>query len=337
MIMRNPLSRALPVVALCTLMASSGALAATTLTIGTGSVTGVYYPAGGAVCRLINKSADKPRLRCSVQATDGSIANLQALRDQKLSLAVVQSDSQAAALRGQGTFAAMGPNPELRSLFGLYTEPLTIVARQEASIQQLEDLQGKRVDIGNPGSGDRSTMDIVIQAMGWTSASFAAVSELKGAERAQALCDNQIDAFVYVVGHPSGTIKEASSSCDINLVEVSGPSIDQLLAHHPEYSPAIIPGRLYRGAEQDVPSFGVSATLVTTSQLPDEIAYRVVKSVFENFGQFKRLHPAFAQLQKQQMVTQGLTAPLHPGARRYFEEVGLLKPTPTEAPKAVSK
>ena len=337
MIMRNPLSRALPVVALCTLMASSGALAATTLTIGTGSVTGVYYPAGGAVCRLINKSADKPRLRCSVQATDGSIANLQALRDQKLSLAVVQSDSQAAALRGQGTFAAMGPNPELRSLFGLYTEPLTIVARQEASIQQLEDLQGKRVDIGNPGSGDRSTMDIVIQAMGWTSASFAAVSELKGAERAQALCDNQIDAFVYVVGHPSGTIKEASSSCDINLVEVSGPSIERLLSHHPEYSTAIIPGRLYRGAEQDIPSFGVSATLVTTSQLPDEIAYRVVKSVFENFGQFKRLHPAFAQLQKQQMVTQGLTAPLHPGARRYFEEVGLLKPTPTEAPKAVSK
>lgn len=326
MIMRTSSLLALPIVAVaCALIASPPAVAASSLTIGTGSVTGVYYPAGGAICRLINKSPHKPKLRCSVQATDGSIANLQALRAHKISLAVVQSDTQAAALRGLGPFTTSGPDAELRSLFGLYTEPLTIVARQDANIQQLEDLQGKKIDIGNPGSGDRNTMDIVLQAMGWTSTSFASVSELKGAERAQALCDNQIDAFVYVVGHPSGTIKEASSSCRINLVEVTGPQIDKLLAQHPEYTPTVIPGRLYRGVEQDVASLGVSATLVTSSQLPDDIAYQVVKSVFENFEQFKRLHPAFAHLQKQQMVSLGLSAPLHPGAKRYFEEVGLLK------------
>jgi uncharacterized protein len=294
------------------------------LIIATGSVTGVYYPAGGAVCRLINKISSTPKLRCSVQATSGSIYNLRALHEHKVNLAVVQSDAQRAAVSGQAEFASTGPDIELRSLFGLYVEPLTIVARQDANIQNLDDLLGKRVDIGNPGSGDHSTMSVLMSSLGWTRDSFAAVSELKGAERAQALCDNKIDAFVYVVGHPSGTIKEASSSCDIRLVDISGVSIDKLVADHPEYSKTIIPGRLYRGADQDTASFGVSATLVTNSDLPDETAYQLVKAVFENFEQFKRLHPAFSQLTKQQMVSQGLSAPLHPGAKRYFMEVGLL-------------
>ncbi len=294
------------------------------LIIATGSVTGVYYPTGGAVCRLINKISSTPKLRCSVQATSGSIYNLRALQEHKVNLAVVQSDAQRAAVKGQAEFASTGPDSGLRSLFGLYVEPLTVVARQDANIQNLDDLLGKRVDIGNPGSGDHSTMTVLMNSLGWTMDSFAAVSELKGAERAQALCDNKIDAFVYVVGHPSGTIKEASSSCDIRLVDISGVSIDKLVADHPEYSKTIIPGRLYRGADQDTPSFGVSATLVTNSDLPDETAYQLVKAVFENFEQFKRLHPAFSQLTKQQMVSQGLSAPLHPGAKRYFMEVGLL-------------
>lgn len=309
---------ALPTVALAAPQASS-------LIIATGSVTGVYYPAGGAVCRLINKTSGPLKLRCSVQATSGSIYNLQALRAHKVNLAVVQSDAQMAALKGQGEFVPAGADSELRSLFGLYVEPLTIVARQDANIQQLDDLAGKRVDIGNPGSGDRSTMDILMHSQGWDGKTFSEISELKGAERAQALCDNKIDAFVYVVGHPSGTIKEASSSCDINLVEISGTGVDNLLSAHPEYSRTIIPGRLYRGADQDIPSFGVSATLVTTSQLPDDVAYQLVKAVFDNFEQFKRLHPAFSHLNKQQMVSQGVSAPLHPGAKRYFIEAGLLK------------
>ncbi|MGL4220481.1 MAG: TAXI family TRAP transporter solute-binding subunit [Shewanella sp.] len=309
-----------------TLSASVPAAAPTSsLIIATGSVTGVYYPAGGAVCRLINKSSTPLKLRCSVQATSGSIYNLQALRAHKVNMAIVQSDAQMNAVKGQDEFSSTGADNQLRSLFSLYIEPLTIVARQDANIQQLSDLPGKRVDIGNPGSGDRSTMDILMSSQGWNINTFAAISELKGAERAQALCDNKIDAFVYVVGHPSGTIKEASSSCDINLVEISGDEIDKLLSSHPEYSKAIIPGRLYRGADQDIESFGVSATLVTNSDLPDDTAYQIVKSVFDNFEQFKRLHPAFSQLKKQQMIEEGLSAPLHPGAKRYFIEAGLIK------------
>ena len=309
----------------CLVIGATSTFAATSkLTIGTGSVTGVYYPAGGAICRLINKDQKSHHLRCTVEATEGSIYNLQRLQSHKLELAIVQSDAQKAALQGQGLFSETGPNRELRSLFSLYVEPLTLVTRQNAGISSLADLLGKRVDIGNPGSGDRNTMNYLIQAMGWQLSQFAATSELKGAERAQALCDENIDAFVYVVGHPSGTIKEASSSCDISLLPVTGPQVDALLAQHPEYVPTLIPNGLYQGADQDTPSFGVSATVVTTTALSDEAAYYIVKAVFDNFEQFKRLHPAFASLSKEQMVRQGLTASLHPGAERYFREVGLL-------------
>lgn len=313
------------------LLPASTSLAAQ-LSIGTGSLTGVYYPAGGAICRLLNKDQHGTGLRCTVQSTSGSIQNMQNLHDQKLDMAIVQSDIQLAAFKGTGEFATKGPDSELRSLFGLYTEPLTIVAKQEAGIHKLTDLVGKRVDIGNPGSGDRITMELLMSAMGWNHATFSSISELKGSERAQELCDNHTDAFIYVVGHPSGTINEASSSCDVNLVAVEGKEVDQLLANHPEYSKTTIPGNLYRGADQDTPSFGVSATLVTTSKLSDETAYQIVKSVFDNFEQFRRLHPAFSLLNKEQMVKQGLSAPLHPGALRYFMEQGLIKPAKADKP-----
>lgn len=295
------------------------------LIIGTGSVTGVYYPAGGAICRLINKNQPQRTIRCSVQATEGSIANLQALQAQNINLAVVQSDAQLAALKGTEEFASTGPNSALRSLFSLYAEPLTIVARQDAGINSLSDLPGKRIDIGNPGSGDRSTMELLMRAEGWKAETFAQLGGLKGAERAQALCDNQFDAFIYVVGHPSGTIKEASGNCDINLVPVMDDAVKQLLKQHPEYTTAMIPGRLYRGVDDDIPSFGVVATVVTTESLPEPVAYAIVKAVFDNFEQFKRLHPAFSNLDKKRMTEQGLTAPLHPGALRYFKENGLMK------------
>ena len=310
---------------ICLLLGTTSAQAATSrLTIGTGSVTGVYYPAGGAICRLINKAQKLNHLRCTVEATEGSIYNLQSLRSHKLELAIVQSDAQKSALQGDGLFSEAGAHSELRSLFSLYVEPLTLVTRQNSGITTLTDLLGKRVDIGNPGSGDRNTMNYLMQAMGWQLPQFAATTELKGAERAQALCDEKIDAFVYVVGHPSGTIKEASSSCDIRLIPVNTPQVEALLKQHAEYVSSVIPAKLYRGVEQDTPTFGVSATVVTTASLSDEAAYHIVKAVFDNFEQFKRLHPAFATLNKAQMVQQGLTAPLHSGAERYYREAGLL-------------
>ena len=304
--------------------AAHAEIATSTLRIGTGSVTGVYYPTGGAICRLLNRSHQLSN-RCTVEATGGSIDNIAALQKGNISLAIVQSDIQLAAVKGTEHFATTGPDQNLRALFSLYVEPLTLVTRTNSGISSLADIPGKRIDLGNPGSGDRNMVELLLQGMKWQLSHFPLVTEMKASERAQALCDEKIDLFAYVAGHPNGTIKEASNSCDIAIVPVAGPEIDLFLSNHPEFSRTQIPANLYRGVEQETDTLGVSATVLTTSTLDENTAYQIVKSVFDNFEQFKRLHPAFAGLKKENLIHEGLSAPLHPGAARYFKEKGLLK------------
>jgi len=294
------------------------------VTIGTGGVTGVYYPAGGAICRLVNRGRAEHGLRCSVESTGGSIYNLNAMRQGELDLAVVQSDWQYHAHKGTSDFSSAGPDKKLRALFSLHPEPFTVVARADSDIRDFTDLEGKRVNVGNPGSGQRATMGILLEEMGWDRSKFSMAAELSASEQSGALCDNNIDAFFYTVGHPSGSIKEATSSCDSVLVNVSGEAVDALVERHPYYAHATIPGGMYRGTDEDVQTFGVAATFVASADTPDESVYQVVKAVFENFDNFRRLHPAFANLKKEEMVENALTAPLHDGAKKYFEEAGLL-------------
>lgn len=294
------------------------------ITIGTGGVTGVYYPTGGAICRLVNKDRSEHGIRCSVESTGGSVYNLNTIRAGELDIGVAQSDWQYHAYNGTSKFEDQGANPELRSLFSMHAEPFTVVARADAGIKSYNDLKGKRVNIGNPGSGQRGTMEVLMNAKGWTADDFALASELKASEQASALCDNKIDAMVYVVGHPSGAIKEATTSCDSNLVEVNDATIDMLVGENSYYRKATVPGGMYRGNPDDVTTFGVGATIVSSTAVPDEVAYNVVKAVFENFDTFRKLHPAFANLKKEEMVSDALTAPLHPGAEKYYKEAGLL-------------
>ncbi len=312
------------VVAASGLVTTSVARAESFITIGTGGVTGVYYPAGGAICRLVNKDRAEHGIRCSVESTGGSGYNLNTIRSGELDFGVAQSDWQYHAYNGTDTFAAQGPNPDLRSVFSLHAEAFTVVARDDSGIKSFDDLKGKRVNIGNPGSGQRGTMEVVMQAKGWGRDDLALASELKASEQASALCDNKIDAMVYVVGHPSGAIKEATTSCDSTLVPVNGEAVNKLIADHSYYRKATIPGGMYRGNPDDVMTFGVGATIVSSAKVPDEVVYNVVKTVFENFDTFRKLHPAFANLKKEEMVRDALTAPLHPGAEKYYKEVGLL-------------
>ncbi|POB72643.1 TAXI family TRAP transporter solute-binding subunit [Vibrio vulnificus] len=295
------------------------------ITIGTGSVTGVYYPTGGAICKLVNKDRKDHNIRCSVESTGGSIYNVNTIRSGELDFGIVQSDWQYHGYKGTSKFEEQGPYTKLRAMFSLHTEPFNIIARSDAGIDKLEDLKGKRVNIGNPGLGDHATMSVVMDAMGWNNDSFKLASELKGSERSQALCDNKIDAFIYMVGHPNGSIKEATTSCDAKLVSATGPQIDKIVADNPYYAYSTVPAGMYRGTDKDVKSFGVAATLVTTADVSDDVAYNVAKAVFENFDTFKRLHPAFATLKKEDMVSAGISIPLHPGAVKYYKEVGLLK------------
>jgi len=295
------------------------------ITIGTGGVTGVYYPTGGAICRLVNKGRKEHGIRCSVESTGGSIYNINTIREGELEFGVAQSDWQFHAYHGTSKFADKGPFEKLRAVFSVHPEPFTVVARADAGIKTFEDLKGKRVNIGNPGSGQRGTMEVLMAAMGWTTDDFAQATELKAAEQSAALCDNQIDAMVYTVGHPSGSIKEATTSCDAVLVSVEGPAVDKLVSENPYYSYAVIPGGMYRGNPNDVKTFGVRATLVTSADVSEEAVYTVVKAVFDNFEDFKKLHPAFAHLKPEEMISAGLSAPLHPGAEKYYRERGWLK------------
>lgn len=292
--------------------------------VGTGGVTGVYYPTGGSICRMVNRDRSEHGIRCAVESTKGSVYNLKRVRSQDLELGVVQSDAQYRALKGIGEFKDAGPDTELRALFSIHQEPFTLVARKGMDIQKLDDLKGKRVNIGNPGSGHRATMDILMKKLGWDQKVFSMMSELKSVDQSKALCRGQFDALVFAVGHPSTSIKEATTDCDGVLVNVEGPAVDRMVAENSFYTATTIPAGMYRGNDVEIRTFGVGATLVASSQMPAELIYYVVKAVFENFETFKKLHPAFHGLRKEQMVKDGLSAPLHAGAIRYYQEAGLM-------------
>lgn len=295
------------------------------ITIGTGGVTGVYYPTGGAICRLVNKGRKTHGIRCSVESTGGSVYNINTIRAGELDMGVAQSDWQYHAFHGTSKFKEKGAFSDLRAVFSVHPEPFTVVARADSGIKNFMDLKGKRVNIGNPGSGQRGTMEVLMGALGWTKDDFALASELKSAEQSKALCDNKIDAMVFTVGHPSGSIKEATTSCDSVLVTVDGPAVEKLIADNAYYRTATIPGGMYRGNDQDTMTFGVGATFVSSTNAPADTVYNVVKSVFENFDTFKKLHPAFANLKKEEMAKDGLSAPLHDGAAKYYKEAGIIK------------
>jgi len=295
------------------------------ITIGTGGVTGVYYPAGGAICRLVNRGRREHGIRCSVESTGGSIYNLNAIRMGELDVGVSQSDGQYNALNGKGPFEKLGPDTKLRSLFSLHGEPFTVIARADAGVDSFDDLKGKRVNIGNAGSGMRATMEVLMKRKGWTKNTFKLASELKASEQAAALCDNKIDVMIFTAGHPNGAVQEVTTTCPTKIINVDGKVVDELIAKHPFYAYSLIPGGMYSGNADDVRTFGVKATFVASSDVDEEIIYQVVKSVFDNFENFKTLHPVFSTLDPKELIKEGNSAPLHKGAEKYFKEKELLK------------
>ena len=295
------------------------------IAVGTGSVTGVYYPAGGSICHLLNRGRRTHGIRCSVESSSGSVENINNIRANEIDFGVVQSDTQYQAVNGLSGFAKDGPYDELRSVMSLYFEAFTLVARSDSNINSINDLVGKRVNLGNPGSGQRGTMDTVMLSMGWTEGTFSEVHELKASEQSRTLCDGTIDAMVYTVGHPNASIKEATALCDSILVNVRGDEISKLVADNDYYSFVAIPGGMYRGTNSNTNTFGVGATLVTSANMSEEVVYEMVKAVFDNIETFRELHPAFSEVDPVKMANEGLSAPLHAGAIKYYREKGIIK------------
>ena len=294
----------------------------TFVTIGTGGVTGVYYPTGGAICRLVNKDRKEHGIRCSVESTGGSVYNARTIRSGELDFGVIQSDVQVKSINATDQFAEDGPYPDLRSLFSVHPEPMHVMARMDSGIETVADMAGKKVNIANPGSGTRVLAETLMRYEGLTADDFALAAELKSSEQAAALCDGKIDATIWAAGLPNGSSQEATSTCDVKIIPLSGEGIDRLLSENSAYAAATIPGGMYPGNPDDIPSWGPKATIVTSAQASEDVVYHVVKAIFDNFEDFKKLHPAFNNLVEEEMITDGLTADLHPGAVRYYKERG---------------
>ena len=320
------LATILSAAALLILSQSGSSFGRTFVTIGTGGVTGVYYPTGGAISRMINKKSAQYKIKATVESTAGSVYNINAVLGGDLEFGVAQSDRQYQAYHGIAEWAKSGPQKNLRAVFSIHPEAITLIAASPSGIKSVSDLQGKRVNIGNPGSGQLQNSKDVLAAFNLGLDMFNA-EQVKAVEAPGLLQDEKIDAFFYTVGHPNGNIKEATSGrIKVKIIPIQGKGVDELLRRTPFYAKATIPSRFYPNAENraDVESIGVKATFVCAKALDEKIVYAVTREVFENLAEFKKLHPAYAVLTKENML-QGLSAPIHRGALRYYRETGLIK------------
>jgi len=303
------------------------AQARTFVTIGTGGITGVYYPTGGAIAKMVNKKKKEYGIRATVESTGGSVFNVNAVMNGDLEFGIVQSDRQYQAVNGLAEWKDKGPQKDLRAVFSIHPESVTLVAAVDSGIKTIQDVKGKKINIGNPGSGQRQNSIDALEAVGINYEKDIKAESIKASEAASLLQDGRIDAFFYTVGHPAGAIKEATSGArKVTIVSISGPGIETMLTKSSYYLKGTIPVALYPGAinDQDIETFNVKATFVTSAKVPDNVVYAITKEVFDNFEEFKKLHPAYSVLTKENML-QGLSAPIHPGAMKYYKEAGLMK------------
>lgn len=295
----------------------------TTVTIASGTAGGLYYPVAGALCRLVNERTSEHGITCTVDFGIGSITNIEAMRNGEVTLAMTQSDIQRDALAGSVPFEDEGSFTTMRSVVSLFVEQVTIVAREDKDIATFEDLKGKRVYLAAPGSGGRILIQELIEAEGWSPDDIVDVAEYEAADLADALCDGEFDAFSVTVGHPSPLVKEAADTCDITLVPVEGPAAAKLIGGESLYAASVIPAGMYRNVNRDVAGLGLVATLVTTDSVDADVIYEITKALFEGLGRLREASPLFDSLSDKQMANDGLSAPLHDGAARYYAETGL--------------
>lgn len=307
---------------LAILAAANTALADNLMTFGTGSQTGVYYVVGNTACKLLSSSGSG--YKCNASTSAGSVANIRSITAGDSQFGMAESGWQYNAYNGGSIFEGKA-DKKLRAVFSVHPEYFSIITRPDTGIHNLNDLQGKRVNIAEPGSGTRATLDLLLKEKGWTHDKFALASELKTPEAADALCDGNLDAFIYNSGHPIGAVSSAVATCGAIIAPVNDPAVDKLIAAYPYYSKAEIPAGIYPTVPNTVPTFAVYATVVSSTDVPDDAVYALTKAVFDNIERFRKAHVSFAKLEPKDMITKGITIPLHPGAARYYKEKGWIQ------------
>ena len=293
------------------------------ITIGTGSVTGIYYTTGGAICRLVNKYKNDSSIKCSIESTEGSLYNLNAVNNKDLDFSIVQSDILYQASNNKNHFKNSSYS-KVKSIMAIYPELLTLVTKKDANINNLMDIKGKRINLGNSGSGKETTALTLFNEIGLNKSDLKEAASYSASEMSEALKDNKIDGYFYMVGHPTSTIKDTSSTVSIKIIPIENEITNSLIKKYPYFAKANIPAGIYKGQNDEIPTFGVKAVLVVNENVNDKIVYAVVKAILENFDEFKKLHPAYSNITKESLF-EGLSAPLHEGAKKYYEEIGLLK------------
>ena len=298
----------------------------TFITIGTGGITGVYYPTGGAIAKIVNDRADEFGIKATAEATGASIFNINAVKGGNLDFGIAKADSQYLAYNGKGEWEN-APIAELRSVFSLAPEMITFVVAEDSGIKSIDGVKGKTINIGNPGSGNRQNAIDIFNALGINYEKDFKAESLKAADAPRMLQDGRIDGFFYTVGHPNGNIKEATAGMrKARIIPI--PEIKALFDVAPYYSMDSIDMAQYpeatNASEGKIPTVGMKATLITSANVDEEVVYNLTKAVFENLEELRTLHPALANLTKEGML-EGLSAPLHKGAERYYKEVGLIK------------
>lgn len=296
--------------------------------IGTGGPTGVYFVVGNAICRMVHKEAAEGRkkgrkhgLRCSAPSTAGSNYNIGQIRQGALDFGVAQSDWQYHAYNGTSKYKGKRFK-NLRAVFSVHPEPFQILVGRKSGIKKWEGLKGKRVNIGNPGSGQRGTMEVLMEIHNVKKDDFAAATELTSSEQSKALCDGNIDAYGYTVGVPNAGVAQAADGCGARIIPLNTAPIKKLVKDNSYYAFATIPKKTYATIKKDVPTFGVKATFVTSANQSAATVYEITRAVFENLDDFKKLSPTFAHLHAEKMITEGLSAPIHRGALKYYKEKG---------------
>ena len=292
------------------------------ITIGTGGLTGTYYPTGAAICRMVNKLSKDVKIRCSVEATQASVYNINSINNSELDLGIAQSDVVYQASRGNGQFKGKQVK-KLRSVMAIYPELLTFVTRADSNIKSLKDIKNKRINIGNKGSGTEGTVLTLFKENNIKKSQLKYAGSLNAVSMPDALRDNKIDAYFYIVGHPNANIKIATDASDAKIIPLKGQTINSLLKKYPYFAKASIPAGMYKNNNKKIETFGVKAVLVASTDVKDETIYELVKVILENFESFKKLHPVYANITKASLLD-GLSAPLHKGAKKYFKEAGLL-------------